>query len=62
MKKTKVYYCWRCGRDTKHIRIERDFPAKGAGIMRIFLAVASLGVSEVTIDEKYECSKCGEIY
>lgn len=61
MAKTKVCYCFDCHRQTRHTRVERDSIGTGLGPIRALLAVTTLGVSEVTLEAKYECSRCGRI-
>lgn len=54
-------YCRECRKDTVHKRVKREAIGSGLGPLRPFLAVCTLGVTEVTTGSIYECSKCGEI-
>ena len=59
---TKVKYCSKCRKKTVHKLVGHESIAEGTGIARVFLAVASFGLSEtVGADWYYQCSKCGEI-
>lgn len=61
MGKRKVLYCSRCDEETVHNIVERDCAGAECGpIFRPFLAVCTLGVSEVTTGSSWECSKCGK--
>lgn len=61
MRGKRVLYCWDCGKDTVHTFIECDTIGKGTGPFRLLLAVASAGVSEMTVRVDYQCDRCGGI-
>ena len=58
--KTSVFYCNSCGRRTVHTRVHKETYG-GGGPGRALLAIASLGMSELTFYEYYECNKCGNL-
>lgn len=59
MAKEIVAYCWNCGRDTRHIKLQcEDTPLE-----RIFFGLATAGMSELMgHDYKCECTRCGFIH
>lgn len=61
MGKTKVVYCYDCGRNTEHKPIRKESSATGFLSLRILLGIVSAGVSEVTADSCYKCTRCGKI-
>ena len=61
MQRKRVLYCWDCGKDPVHTFIERDTIGKGTGPFRVLLAVASAGVSEMTVSASYQCERCDGI-
>ena len=61
MAKERALYCADCGKQTVHRRINRDSMGKDAGLFRPIFAIASLGLSEMTMYAEYTCEKCGAI-
>ena len=61
MSKKKVIYCYDCGRDTEHKLICKESPVTDFLPLRILIGIASLGVSEITADSYYKCTRCGKI-
>lgn len=61
MRKERVLYCNDCGKQTVHRRIHKDTIGKGTGLFRPIFAIASLGLSEMTMYAEYTCEKCGAI-
>lgn len=58
---TKVLRCNKCKKKTVHKLVGSESEYAG-GLGRAFLAVASLGLSEVVaVNRYYECTKCGEL-
>ena len=58
MAKKVVRYCPKCKMKTVFERISRDTIGKDLSILRPLLAVATLGVTEVTTNYTLTCTKC----
>lgn len=55
-------WCSKCGKRTIHNYVGSKSDFEGYGIARVFVAVTSLGFSEVAGRAKYwQCSKCGKL-
>lgn len=60
--KTKVRHCSKCRKDTVHTLVGKDAMCEGLGLIRGFMAIATLGITEtIGVDKYYQCQKCGEI-
>ena len=54
--KTVMRYCRKCKEITPHDVKTDDF----TGFERVFFALVTIGVSEMTRESYYECQKCGK--
>ena len=57
----EIIYCRDCEKDTVHKMVKRNAIGSGLGPIRVLLAVCTVGISEITTDAAYECTKCGKI-
>lgn len=62
MLRKKNLYCFDCGRTTPHSYVGKKSMFEGVGPARIIMAVASLGITETSLADKYwQCEACGNI-
>lgn len=58
----KALFCPECGCVTKFNYVDRETPGDAFGpILRIPMAIFSVGVTEISSSEYWECDKCGKI-
>lgn len=62
MLKVDKKYCSECGKRTTHNYIGSKGDFEDLGLLRVIMAISTLGISETLCRDKYwQCSKCGEI-
>ena len=59
MAKKEIRYCPECKKKTVYEQITRDSIGKGLSLLRPMLAIATLGITEVTTKRGLVCTKCG---
>lgn len=58
----KPMFCWKCGERTPHVYVGRESSYEGFGLVRGFMAVATLGMTETAwADYYWQCEACGQI-
>ncbi len=58
----KPIFCWKCGEVTPHVHVGKESAYEGHGLVRGFMAVASLGMTETAWACNYwQCEACGHI-
>ena len=62
MLKEKPLFCVDCIRSTPHVYVGKETPYEDIGLVRGFMAVASLGMSDTAwADHYWKCAVCGKI-
>lgn len=57
----KKMYCRKCGKYLPHTYIGKETGFEGDGVLRVFMAVCSLGASELPQHTFWKCSQCGDV-
>lgn len=62
MARIKMLFCHHCFTTTPHQYLGKESVCEGTGPVRVIAALATLGMTETVLAEKYwQCQRCGNV-